>query len=278
MIAPTNGSDENDPRRIIISFLETYSHGSSSIGDDTTTSTCRPASAFRRRTRAGERRRRPRQTFSSSRVLAPYMIALIVVASYVPISRLGACHAFIITPSNQRLHHPTPSTAPRRCQPSSGLRPPTLTVSFTGRRSEAKGRLFQAKKSRTAEGNRRNSADPTSDDNARTAGDASSSNEDRLRRRKQQQEAFVELGRQSFARYFSYDLDDWQLEAGGAVAAGHNVIVCGTLQQKKRDAYMANWPASSAHFVVFFLAYYQPPRGAGRRWWEKWACCTPFSS
>jgi superfamily II RNA helicase len=238
MIVPTNGSDENDPRRIIISFCDTYSHdiSSSSIGDDTTTSTCRPTSAFRRRTRAGERRRRSRQTFSSSRVLAPYAIALIVVASYVPISRLGACHAFIIAPSNHRVPDPTPATAPRRSRTSSRK---TLTVSPTERRSEAKVRLYQAKKSRTTERNRRNAADLTSSvDDAPTADDASRSNDDRLRRRKQQQEAFVELGRQSFARYFSYDLDDWQLEAGGAIAAGHNVIVCGTSDQTQRALYI----------------------------------------
>jgi superfamily II RNA helicase len=242
MIVPTNGSDENDPRRTIISFCDTYSHGSSSsIGDDTTTSTCRQASAFRRRTRAGERRRRrSRQKFSSSCILAPCVIALIVVASYVPISRLGACHAFIIAPSNHRVPDPTPATAlPRRSRTSSVVRPPTLTVSPTERRSEAKVRLYQAKKSRTTERNRRNAADLTSSvDDAPTAGDASRSNDDRLRRRKQQQEAFVELGRESFAQYFAYDLDDWQLEAGGAIASGHNVIVCGTSHQNQRALYV----------------------------------------
>lgn len=36
----------------------------------------------------------------------------------------------------------------------------------------------------------------------------------------------VGLGRAEFEKYFQFPLDDWQLEAGGSIVMGHNVIVC----------------------------------------------------
>ena len=35
----------------------------------------------------------------------------------------------------------------------------------------------------------------------------------------------VELGRSKLAQYFDFPLDDWQLQAGGEILLGHNVIV-----------------------------------------------------
>ena len=35
----------------------------------------------------------------------------------------------------------------------------------------------------------------------------------------------VELGREKLQPYFDFPLDDWQLQAGGAILQGHNVIV-----------------------------------------------------
>lgn len=180
------------------------------------------------------------------------------------------CHAFIVAPTTQRLYNPLL----RRGKPAP---PPSLLTSPpTGRRIEAAVRLYQAKKSKTeaTRHRRNNNADPIRDDAV------PSSDEDRRRQGQQQQqqhEEFVELGRQSFAQYFAYDLDDWQLEAGGAIASGHNVIVCGTYIQIKRDSYdkLACCYISLGPLFLLSLNYIQPPRGAGRRWWEKWGCCTP---
>lgn len=36
----------------------------------------------------------------------------------------------------------------------------------------------------------------------------------------------VRLGRSEFQKYFDFPLDDWQLQAGGSIQMGHNVIVC----------------------------------------------------
>jgi superfamily II RNA helicase len=36
----------------------------------------------------------------------------------------------------------------------------------------------------------------------------------------------ITLGQQELAKYFDFPLDDWQLEAGGAILLGYNVIVC----------------------------------------------------
>jgi superfamily II RNA helicase len=36
----------------------------------------------------------------------------------------------------------------------------------------------------------------------------------------------VELGRTQLAHHFDFPLDDWQLQAGGEILLGHNVIVC----------------------------------------------------
>ncbi len=36
----------------------------------------------------------------------------------------------------------------------------------------------------------------------------------------------VSLGRSEFEKYFDFPLDDWQLQAGGSILKGHNVIVC----------------------------------------------------
>lgn len=36
----------------------------------------------------------------------------------------------------------------------------------------------------------------------------------------------VEIGRQELQQYYDFTLDDWQLQAGGAICQGHNVIVC----------------------------------------------------
>ncbi len=35
----------------------------------------------------------------------------------------------------------------------------------------------------------------------------------------------VELGRSKLSQYFDFPLDDWQLQAGGEILLGHNVIV-----------------------------------------------------
>lgn len=35
----------------------------------------------------------------------------------------------------------------------------------------------------------------------------------------------VELGRAKLAHHFDFPLDDWQLQAGGEILLGHNVIV-----------------------------------------------------
>lgn len=39
-------------------------------------------------------------------------------------------------------------------------------------------------------------------------------------------EEAVSLGRAEFEKYFEFPLDDWQLQAGGSILKGHNVIVC----------------------------------------------------
>jgi superfamily II RNA helicase len=36
----------------------------------------------------------------------------------------------------------------------------------------------------------------------------------------------IRLGRSEFEKYFEFPLDDWQLQAGGSILMGHNVIVC----------------------------------------------------
>ena len=36
----------------------------------------------------------------------------------------------------------------------------------------------------------------------------------------------VELGRTQLSHLFNFPLDDWQLQAGGEILLGHNVIVC----------------------------------------------------
>jgi superfamily II RNA helicase len=36
----------------------------------------------------------------------------------------------------------------------------------------------------------------------------------------------IELGRSQLAHHFDFPLDDWQLQAGGEILLGHNVIVC----------------------------------------------------
>jgi superfamily II RNA helicase len=36
----------------------------------------------------------------------------------------------------------------------------------------------------------------------------------------------ISLGRERLAHYFDFPLDDWQLQAGGEICLGHNVIVC----------------------------------------------------
>ncbi|MGK3739516.1 MAG: superfamily II RNA helicase [Bacillariaceae sp.] len=36
----------------------------------------------------------------------------------------------------------------------------------------------------------------------------------------------IELGRSELGKYFDFPLDDWQLQAGGDILNGHNVIVC----------------------------------------------------
>lgn len=40
------------------------------------------------------------------------------------------------------------------------------------------------------------------------------------------EEATIELGRSQLGKYFDFPLDDWQLQAGGEILRGHNVIVC----------------------------------------------------
>jgi superfamily II RNA helicase len=39
-------------------------------------------------------------------------------------------------------------------------------------------------------------------------------------------ETAIELGRLQLGKYFDFPLDDWQLQAGGEILRGHNVIVC----------------------------------------------------
>lgn len=39
-------------------------------------------------------------------------------------------------------------------------------------------------------------------------------------------EETVKLGRSELGKYFQFPLDDWQLQAGGYILNGHNVIVC----------------------------------------------------
>ena len=36
----------------------------------------------------------------------------------------------------------------------------------------------------------------------------------------------ITLGRSELAKYFEFPLDDWQLQAGGEILKGHNIIVC----------------------------------------------------
>lgn len=36
----------------------------------------------------------------------------------------------------------------------------------------------------------------------------------------------ISLGRSELAKYFDFPLDDWQLQAGGEILKGHNIIVC----------------------------------------------------
>ena len=36
----------------------------------------------------------------------------------------------------------------------------------------------------------------------------------------------IELGRSQLSKYFDFPLDDWQLQAGGEILMGHNVVVC----------------------------------------------------
>ena len=36
----------------------------------------------------------------------------------------------------------------------------------------------------------------------------------------------IGLGKAEFEKYFQFPLDDWQLQAGGSILLGHNVIVC----------------------------------------------------
>jgi hypothetical protein len=136
--------------------------------------------------------------------------------------RRCACHAFFIVrapPSRQRCRDP--STAPAALL-RRGFFPPAA------RTAEARARLQHApEKSSAAETktrNRRGSAAAAAVADQRSSGGIEAGKD---RQRRQQHDEFVEVGRQAFAQYFAYDLDDWQLEAGGAIASGHNVIVCG---------------------------------------------------
>jgi ATP-dependent RNA helicase HelY len=36
----------------------------------------------------------------------------------------------------------------------------------------------------------------------------------------------INLGRSELAKYFDFPLDDWQLQAGGEILKGNNIIVC----------------------------------------------------
>lgn len=147
------------------------------------------AAAHRQARRDGKRGEGAGSRWTSSlRHLDP--CAVVFIVSLLSISRLATtCRAFIILPSNQLLYPlPAPSSI-RCCRP----RP---------RHGGGKHvRLFQAKEN---EKNRR---------------EAGPSEEQRVE--------LVNRGRQAFAQYFPYKLDEWQLEAGGAIASGHNVIVCG---------------------------------------------------
>ena len=39
-------------------------------------------------------------------------------------------------------------------------------------------------------------------------------------------EEAIRLGKEKLAGYFKFPLDDWQLEAGGSILMGYNVVVC----------------------------------------------------
>lgn len=39
-------------------------------------------------------------------------------------------------------------------------------------------------------------------------------------------EELIDIASDKLSGYFNFPLDDWQLEAGGAICEGYNVIVC----------------------------------------------------
>lgn len=41
-----------------------------------------------------------------------------------------------------------------------------------------------------------------------------------------QDTSLIEIGHQTLQQYYDFPLDYWQLEAGGAIVKGYNVIVC----------------------------------------------------
>lgn len=62
--------------------------------------------------------------------------------------------------------------------------------------------------------------------------------DDEIRRRDQN---LVEVGRRELERFFDFPLDDWQLQAGGAIWEGYNVIVsaptgAGKVREEKEGA------------------------------------------
>ena len=72
-------------------------------------------------------------------------------------------------------------------------------------------------------------------------------------------EEAIRLGKEKLAGYFKFPLDDWQLEAGGSILMGYNVVVCAPTGSGKRKVYwwlytcFLFWTDDwNIHFCIFF--------------------------
>jgi superfamily II RNA helicase len=95
-----------------------------------------------------------------------------------------------------------------------------FSATRTSTRRSAIDRFFSASSPLSA------SVEDPNDTEHVTLTEASSSSSDDVDVETDERQKLVDLGARYLADYFAFPLDDWQLESGGAVLDGHNVIVC----------------------------------------------------
>jgi superfamily II RNA helicase len=246
------GGDEDEDGSRRRSAVRSFGGNATTAATAATAAAAAAAADTSRRAAAGERRRQQQQQQQQPRKgfrLDPRVMALLLVGGIVSLAqtskRLCACHAFLFASSRRQ----------QRWDPTT-----TKTTALFRRSFETRVRLRQAKDkaAETKPGTRRgNAADEQRRGRRLLDDDDDDEEEDRRQRQQQQHDEFVEVGRQSFAQYFAYDLDGWQLEAGGAIASGHNVIVCGaySYRQTTNRSTAYGCCCNPSLTVVFFFSY-----------------------